>query len=452
MQISHRLNLNLNRRHLPIGRPSSGGSYQGARGLDQLSSPMRSRVEIVARKSDHICVVRDVPDTRGSWYQRQQQSSQSNYSLGGSQHSSIGSLDHPAPPPQAQQASSSSGPAVGAGALVAPSASGHLPAAGGQPSSSAKPSFAALFGKHPAIKEEPTTPGGTLTSETPPPSGSLLGAGRRSPFKSHLQPSGAASGSAAATGGSPGASQATAPYQVASVEQISQIIGLLNELKLDLRQNIGQLTKRVDSMDASVSRVTQTVGRLDKHYVASLSASSVPPPGEFTGAAGLEPSKQVAPAASSASQRPTTKQTEPRSTDDSAGKPKQAAATGSSTEQAGGSVADPSQRRERSKSPHKHHHHHHHHHHHRKATHPTPGSTPTTSQADLRQPKAGEQQQAGSSTGATELTAPAVGSSGARETEGKTESAGAKQATGRQYRAPGSFEQSDDDQDATSKL
>lgn len=408
---------------------------------------MRSRVEIVARKSDHICVVRDVPDTRGSWYQRQQQSSQSNYSLGGSQHSSIGSLDHPAPPQQAQQgSSSSSGPAGGAGALVAPSASGHQPAAsaGAQPTTSAKPSFAALFGKHPAIKEEPTTPGGTLTSETPPPSGSLLGAARRSPFKSHLQPSAAGSGPATATGGGgPSATQSTAPYQVASVEQIGQIIGLLNELKLDLRQNIGQLTKRVDAMDASVSRVTQTVGRLDKHYVASLSASTVPPPGEFTG---QETSKQVA-ASSAASQR-AIKQSEPKSTDELAGKAKQVVP---STEQASGPTADPSQRRERSKSPHKHHHHHHHHHH-RKAPHPTPGSTPTASQADLRQSRAGEPQQAGSSTRTTELTAPAVGSANVRETEGRMEGASAKQVVGRQYRAPGSFEQSDDDQDATSKL
>lgn len=280
-------------------RPSSGGSYQGARGLDQLSSPMRSRVEIVARKSDHICVVRDVPDTRSSWYQRQQQQQQQQSSLD---------------LPQVQGASSSqaslTGPPTGGG-NIGPSATG-------------KPSFAALLGKHPAIKEEPTTPGGSLAQ---PEAG--LGMGRaRSP----------------------------ASRSPATGEQITQLISMISELKSDIRQDLSQLGRRVDSMENSVSRVTQTVNQLDKHHLIAATAESRRPSG--TSSAAPATGSQTGSRRGSSNLLP-------------APAPPASLADGSSSMQ----TTDEA-RRDRSKSPHRHHHHHHHHHH-RKASHSTPGTTPT---------------------------------------------------------------------------
>lgn len=425
---------------------------------------MRSRVEIVARKSDHICVVRDVPDMRGSWYQRQQQSTQSNYS----QHSSSGSLDHPVPPAAAVAAASATTATAGGQQQAAT----HKPLAGAtggaaavagvtQPAQQApaKPSFAALFGKHPAIKEEPTTPGGTLTSETPPLSGPTTSIGaKRSPFKrSGLLSSGCDTTSSATP----------AP----SAEQIGQIISLLNELKLDIKQDISQLSKRVDSMDASVSKVTQTVSRLDKHYIASLappdatSKSLAPPPkaSSSTSHSGVRAHTSSAsfqqpgpgsdqPQASQPAAKPVASDSVVRTTSSAdrhgsssgggiglSGSLKPSlGGTGSSitgitsdvkplqASDAGSSIAPSSssreRSRERSKSPHKHHHHHHHHHHHRKAQHSTPSATPTSSQLDLSKLKSaptvqsasGATATAPSSSGVVELTSAALGKPSSR--------------------------------------
>lgn len=463
---------------------------------------MRSRVEIVARKSDHICVVRDVPDMRGSWYQRQQQSIQSNYS----QHSSSGSLDHPVPPAAAlaaassgaattssqQQASLKPGAAAPGAAQVTPTQTLAAPS---------KPSFAALFGKHPAIKEEPTTPGGTLTSETPPPMGQLSAetsasiGGKRSPFKRGLLSS---------ASGASGAPTSPASSPAPSSEQIGQIISLLNELKSDINQNISQLSKRVDSMDASVSKVTQTVAKLDKHYTASLTSpdlstplaplappakasswssphsvrahtsssilhqeSDQPPPGDLIRATGTGRHSSSVGVASS-SLKPASASTIETVSDVKPSKQ----ATPLASDASSSVLPSRDRSRERSKSPHKHHHHHHHHHHHRKAQHPTPSATPTSSQVDLskiRPPTATTTQAlsatttsaAPSSSGVVELTSaltkPSRTSKHGDETGSKRisdqSSAIAKQSsmTGQQ-RPTGSSEQSDDDQDATSKL
>lgn len=375
-------------------RPSSGGSYQGgARGLDQLSSPMRSRVEIVARKSDHICVVRDVPDMRGSWYQQrsshQQSSAQSSYS----QQSMGGSLDQPGTPGQGQQQ-------PGQQQQQTPSTS----AAGS--SAPAKPSFAALFGKHPAITEEPTTPGGTLASETPPPGSGLGGlAGRRSPFnKLH----------ATASSPTPTASQAAASL---SQEHTNQIIRLLNELKTDLKQDMTQLTKRVDLMDASVSKVTQTVSKLQVVWVPSEGSRKLAEHGK-------ESDPKLAGPSSSATLRP------------------------------GEESSSTSKSRDRSKSPSKHHHHHHHHHH-RKASHATPSITPTASQADLSSANQSAMLKAGPGIGDT-LAVITKSVALGEPTSSSSAMAPATTLSLQQQTRPvgkgGSFEQSDDDQDATSKL
>lgn len=348
---------------------------------------MRSRVEIVARKSDHICVVRDVPDMRGSWYQRQQQFTQSSYSMGGagSQHSSSGSVDH-----QSAPAGQLKPPAIAAPA-------GQTQTAPATPAAAAAPkaSFAALFGKHPAIKEEPTTPGGTLTSETPPPSSASIG--KRSPFKCKES--------------SPTAHRQSAASTVSN-EQMSQIIGLLNELKSDLRQDINQLNKRVDSMDSNLGKVIHTVARLDKHYAPAAAQPS---------------SSSIQPKSSSS--------TPAKPPSDSA----QQVAAGSkqSSVRAAPELADSTapHQRDKSKSPHRRHHHHHHH---RKAAHPTPGATPTVSQTDLR-PAAG-------GTGA------AGDAEGAKQERASREPSPQLRPPATNIRVPGSFEQSDEDQDATSKL
>lgn len=383
---------------------------------------MRSRVVIVARKSDHICVVQDVPDTRGSWYQRQQQSTQSNYSMG-SQHSG-GSIDQPAPPPAAS--ASAALPALPAPPAAASTSTATTPAATSGGTQPAKPSFAALLGKHPAIKEEPTTPGGTLTSETPPP------AGKRSPFRK-LSP---------IAGGGQG-------------EDMSQILSLLTELKTDLTRKFSDLSKRVDSMDASLGKVSQQVEATATSSSASVISSSATrhrPP--------LEPQQQqqqttatnIATKATPTSSQPTS------STAASLG-----SARRESLKAEPPPAAEPVKRRERSKSPH-HSKHHHHHHHHRKATHPTPSATPTVSQTDLRDASAPSQtQQETSALGQTRVSAgegssslllKGVGESGKRMQPAQP--ADQQQLTSRLMGPPtrtgGSFEQSDDDQDATSKL
>jgi len=361
---------------------------------------MRSRVEIVARKSDHICVVRDVPDMRGSWFQRQQQSLQSNYSAGG-QHSASGSFDQlsvtvAAPTQSSQQLAIAAPPATQTGPTSQPTASG-------------KPSFAALFAKHPAIKEEPTTPGGTLAAETPPPGS------KRPPFR--LQ------------------SGATSPAP--SSEQIGQIISLLNDLKMELRQDIGQLTKRVDSMDASIGRVTQTVSKLDRLCAGSQetsdSKSSRPRP-----SLSLAEQRGKTVAASSAP-APETAQAKLQRLDP--------VATGA-TEPASSRAHS----RERSKSPHKHHHHHHHHH--RKAEHSSPAATPTVSQTDLQQLGAKASSSATSQeTGASvELALSAKRRTLDRASLGQGEDRASLQEASKTQPALISSEQSDDDQDATSKL
>lgn len=305
---------------------------------------MRSRVEIVARKSDHICVVRDVPDTRSSWYQRQQQQQQ--------QHS----LDLP----QVQ------------GAVVSQGAGG--PAAsqsGGSGGATGKPSFAALLGKHPAIKEEPTTPGGSLVqTESGVPFGRA-----RSP----------------ATRG-----QATG-------EQFTQLISMISELKSDIRQDLGQLSRRVDSMEASMSRVSQTVGQLDKHHLLAATAdtrrsSGTSQSGSRRGSSSLLPAQPGVHLAASVVESSQTTQ-----------------------------VAEET-RRERSKSPHKHHHHHHHHHH-RKASHPIPESTPAPPEEPSGPERAGQVQQPLQQLG------PHIG----------------QQPVAASHRAKQPSED-DDDQDATSKL
>lgn len=333
---------------------------------------MRSRVEIVARKSDHICVVRDVPDTRGNWYQRNQQQQRQQQQQQQRQDSSGGSIDQATPPAAATQAG---------GQAQVGSAGG--PAA---PGATIKPSFASLFGRHPAIKEEPTTPGGSLLSETPPPSS---GGSKRSPLGLHISRSGPASG--------------------AGTEQLGQIITLINELKLDLKQDIAQLARRVDSIDSSVNKVKQTVSKLDKIQPDAIVCHQLDSPAPLAlrvpGAGGGAP------------------------------------------DEANGAGTDKGQRRERSKSPRRHHHHHHHHH--RKASHSTPTATPAASQTDLSQ----QQATATSGVGASAGAAPPKAAKAEQQQQAGAKPAdqpGARQTTMR--RAPSSFEQSDDDQDATSKL
>lgn len=330
-------------------------------------------------------MVRDVPDMRGSWYQRsQQQSAQSSYS-----QQSVSSMDG-APMPQP------------------PAGSSQQPEKTTAASGSGKPSLAAMFAKHPAITEEPTTPGGTLApgdSATPTPTG-----GRRSPF-ARLQPG--TSGTLATSG------RALSPAG-ASSEQVSQIISLLNELKRDLKQDMGELSKRVDQMDSNLNRVTQTVGRLDKQYQRSGEPSGKPP-------SSLQVVEFVQqPAHSRRSSRGSTS-----GASEAAGSTKSTATL--KPPEVDQSIPEPPEvdggkpkRRERSKSPHRghHSHHHSHHHHHRKATHPTPTSTPTASQAELARP-------------------PEPSTSGRAKQQEPPSSLPL---------VPKSFEQSDDDQDATSKL
>lgn len=375
---------------------------------------MRSRVVIVARKSDHICVVQDVPDTRGSWYQRQQHSTQSNYSMG-SQHSG-GSIDQAAPP----QLSTPAAPPAAA-QPAATSSAGH-PASAGSGATAAKPSFAALLGKHPAIKEEPTTPGGTLTSEAPP----SCSAGKRSPFRK------------------------LSPVPAGAGENISQILSLLNELKTDLTRKFGDLSKRVDSMDANLGIVSQQVS--STHETSFGGRHKPAAPLAVPALSGSDPlaaraSSQAPAAASSAGsreRRDSTKATE-----------------------APAESADKTKRRERSKSPH-HSKHHHHHHHHRKATHPTPSATPTVSQTDLRQSSSGradaerapigQEAAAGSGLARTPSGVESNKQTPAQaqaQAQAHTQTASGQPSSSRigsSKPAGGSLEQSDDDQDATSKL
>lgn len=381
---------------------------------------MRSRVVIVARKSDHICVVQDVPDTRGSWYQRQQHSTQSNYSMG-SQHSS-GSIDQPAPPQLASHSTPAALPAPPLpSATAAPStsaaASASAPTAG-----SAKASFASLLGKHPAIKEEPTTPGGTLTSETPPPGGS-----KRSPFRK------------------------LSPVPATPGEDMSQIVTLLNELKSDLTRKFSELSKRVDSMDASLGKVSQQVAAGPQPEIGGSSTgrhrssgSTIIDPAAST--KGLTSSQQ--PPSSSSSRRDSLKIP---SADPSTATPASSSSGG-----------DKAKRRERSKSPHgSKHQHHHHHHHHRKATHPTPSATPTVSQTDLTQtapPSSGWSTDVAGASSSGLVRAADAGTTTATITTPSTKELEPGQRSQKQSASrpagpsKGSFEQSDDDQDATSKL
>lgn len=250
----------------------------------------------MARKSDHICVVRDVPDTRSSWYQRQQQQ----------QHS----LD------QAQMQP------VPAGA----------PQSAAAPPSAAKSSLAALLGKHPAIKEEPTTPGGSLVQaspDTPPPS-----------F---------------------GRARSPAVRQQATGDQITQLMSMISELKTDIRQDLGQLGRRVDSLEASVSRVSQSVSLLDKHCQAAGSSAPLDP-------RRLSSSSAAGTAASQMSSRRGSSTLAPPGQEAPSTSPDQPTGLGA---------------RERSKSPHKHHHHHHHHH--RKHSTAVPSSGPGPDGPESRQ-------------------------------------------------------------------
>lgn len=469
----------------------SGGASQGTRGgLDQLSSPMRSRVEIVARKSDHICVVRDVPDSRNNWYQRQH-----SHHLSRQDSQGGGPLDHASSTQQAQAiqqqhhqpsttAPSSSGQASGAGAAQqqpAPAAIVAPPAPAPVPAVTAKPSFASLLGRHPVIKEEPTTPGGSLLSETPPPS--LLVAGKRSPLK--LPP---ATGSGAGTGTAGGGSGATstpagpssnAVAAMSDQRQMNQIICLLNDLRQDLRSDIAQLVKRVDSIETSVNRAALTGAC--KFATAS---PAVPEAGQQPVSSGQHQHGKRSSSSTVAARTlpPAVDAATTTTTTTTVASPKKTTSTSTSTVQSAGggggslkppvgtgelpAATTPSRERDRSKSPgrkhhhHSHHSHHSHHHHHRKASHSTPTATPSSSQLDLtssvaptreRPRETKGQQQHGPEPGAPGPGAggqasarldPAVGPRG---TVGATTSA-------TRLRAPPSFDQSDDDQDATSKL
>jgi len=365
---------------------------------------MRSRVEVVARKSDHICVVRDVPDARGNWYSSAQRSHHSQSSL--RQDSSE----------RAPQAPTS----AAATAAGQPKTGGHEEPAGAAQAAPAKPSLAALLGrKHPVIKEEPTTPGGSLlASETPPPGA------KRPPLK--LQTASAAAAL------STGQQQVLAAGQVQQApgtheQQLSrQIISLLEEMKHDLKTDIAQLARRVDSIDTSVHMASQTACKFNP------SASLAP--------ATHQPQPPIQPAAKAAPERRDTSGAQ--------------ASRGASQQQASSSSRSPSRERERSRSPsssgaakrHRHHHHHHHHHH-RKASHSTPTATPSSSQVDISGAQTGatggQRQQQHLQVGASQ---PSTGQ------QKDTLQAGPTIGQQPQPRVPSSFEQSDDDQDATSKL
>lgn len=398
-----------------------------------MSSPMRSRVEIVARKSDHICVVRDVPDSRNHWYQRQHSHHMSRQdSQGAGSHSS---LEHASSTASQPGGTTTSAPAATSTAMVAGAApaapAAPVPAVSAAPVAAVvtpatpvtpgvtsggatppKPSFAALFGRHPVIKEEPTTPGGSLLSETPSPG--LGGGGKRSPLKLH------ASGAATA-----GAAGALTPAQSSSTDAqaMGQIITLLNDLKTELRNDIAQLARRVASIDKQQHQHQQ----LTPQTSSTLPVPEIPSPT-------TNRKHEVKTIAGTGEQQIKTSPT-----------------TGEQQQQ----VKDrsPTRHRERSKSPgRKHHSHHHHHHHHRKASHSTPTATPTatpsSSQVELAGPSPPEVTTPHTTPAASVKVVKEPTGSGVRlAAAGPTTTGGTRGSV----KMP-SFEQSDDDQDATSKL
>lgn len=180
-------------------------------------------VEIVTRKSDHILVVRDVPELRGSWHQRQS-----------SVQSQSGS----------QGISSSTG--VTQTHTIEPVA--HV---------ASKPSLAALFKRPAPIKEEPTTPGGTLAGETSPKlPKSGASAGLLAGMKRDKSPVG---------GGEPIGGQTT------SSKELAQLITIMNGLRSDFKGDIGELTKRLDSVDAKFKQINSSLTNI--HQTATTTTS-----------------------------------------------------------------------------------------------------------------------------------------------------------------------------------
>lgn len=372
-----------------------------------------------------MCIVRDVPEARGYWYRGHSASSHlaSSQSFeqppipstSGQQPSSIQSKPQTQPQTQTQPSQQIQTQQQG---QTKPGLAGV---------GSSKPSFSALFAKHPAIKEEPTTPGGSLLSETPPPtSTSPLASGassttKRSPFSrqqaSELDQRKSGSG--------------TIQPQL-SADQMNRIESLFSELKRELKDEIAQLTgvgiggsSRKRDVPADSSYLQQQ-GSEEKAKKApsdiSTTKSATIKQGPSSGTIGSTKASEVVDSTKSSSQK--LLPTPPHH------------GTGDSSGESG------TRDRERSKSPHRstsssdhgrhhQHRHRHHHHHHHKADHLTPQPTPESSQSDLRQESQLRERRRGSSS-----------------IRGSSDTVGAEKESHRAI----SIDQSDDDQDATSKL
>lgn len=334
-------------------------------------------------------MVRDVPEVRGSWYRGHSSSQAQSQSFEQPGVSAAPGLQPATQPPK----SAPQTPCQSQAPQVQPT-----PAASQMKTAGSKPSFAALFAKHPAIKEEPTTPGGSLLSETPPPAsvspiGAVGGTAKRSVFS--RQPA-----------AEPDKSSQAALQAQLSADQMNKIESLFKDLKKELKQEIAQLTGVPPKGGVSELQPSVRVGRGSSD----------------------SPSKKPSRASGSVQTSHLKSQTgEPSSLQLRAQRDLEPSSDGSSRE------------RESSKSPHRssgssdshRHHRHRHHHHHHKADHSTPQATPESSHTDLR----------------SEGQLRDRRRSGARRATTDTQESGS-----RDPHMVISMEQSDDDQDATSKL
>lgn len=409
----------------------SGLSQIGTnRALDsQLASPLRSRVEIVARKSDHICVVRDVPEVRGSWFRGGSSASLGGGATGGSQQGSMdGSFEQASlPSSAAQMQAASKAAAIACQAGAQSRGTGHpstgASAAGVPTSSSAakqeqhpdlqskgsgKASFAALFAKHPAIKEEPTTPGGSLLSETPPPSAAPSGGlGPTHARRTHLTPTSADAAGAAATSS---ATRDTGPEKKLeaelSLDQMNRIESLLGQMKLELKSEIAQLMTTTQDQNKQHHQQLQRAVIATSGAMAGPAFEPPPPPVDSAHLDGPPLSAEASlislrPPGEFASDTPI--KTRKSSERDRSKSPHSRHSRHTKTESPALMVAGPppptitselssssSSKQQQKKhghhhQHHQHHHHQHHHHqHHHKADHSTPLATPESSQLDLR--------------------------------------------------------------------
>lgn len=234
----------LNQTHRPqSGSGGSGGS--ASRDMENLSSPMRARVEIVSRKSDHICVVRDVPDRFNSWCQQHSQMAQlqatptHQVSPCKQQQQSSPTRQIVSSPSKLQQES----PLIGC-QLARPLSPTQVRQVQDQTPKLNKQTIPST------ISEEPTTPGGSLIASVEPSASAALPVSPR-PFAMHpprperhnRSPSRTACGTASCL--SP-----TRELPNETGDQLSQLVSILNELRADIKTDINHLARKITQIDS----------------------------------------------------------------------------------------------------------------------------------------------------------------------------------------------------------